>query len=321
MNRTAPFQERSDRGAWARRTTIPAELPKGIADIRPLPDAAFRDLWDSILVADQIKDQLLAQTVLNFTVRTKVARTILPLHGIILLVGPPGTGKTSLAKGVAARTAEALCARDGFWFLEVDPHALSSASLGRSQRAVTDLFRDTIAEYAAEGPTIILLDEVETLLVDRSKLSLEANPIDVHRATDAALVQLDYLAEQHPNLLFVATSNFPEAIDSAFVSRADLVLHVPVPDVAGCRQILTSTIEGLAVTFPEIERVLQSPRLEEVVHLCVGLDGRRIRKLVAAACTLDKQTAIDPNRLGIEDLLTAAKGVREEATQAARRMP
>ena len=69
-----------------------------------------------------------------------------------------------------------------------------------------------------------MLDEVETLAADRSKMSMEANPVDIHRATDAVLVQLDMLAEQNPQLLFVATSNFPQAVDSAFTSRCDLVL-------------------------------------------------------------------------------------------------
>ena len=45
-------------------------------------------------------------------------------------------------------------------------------------------------------------------------MSMEANPVDVHRATDAVLTQLDQLAAQHPQLLFLATSNFVGAIDA-----------------------------------------------------------------------------------------------------------
>jgi len=71
--------------------------------------------------------------------------------------------------------------------VEVDPHALTSSALGRSQQAVAKLFEQSIPELAMDGAAIVLLDEVETLAVDRHQLSLEANPIDVHRATAAAL--------------------------------------------------------------------------------------------------------------------------------------
>lgn len=59
--------------------------------------------------------------------------------------------------------------------------------MGRSQQAVAKLFEQSIPELAMDGAAIVLLDEVETLAVDRHQLSLEANPIDVHRATAAAL--------------------------------------------------------------------------------------------------------------------------------------
>src|SRR5207247_515514 len=167
-----------------------------------------------------------------------------PLHGVILLVGPPGTGKTSLARGLANSTAQSLSG--AFHFIEVEPHALASAALGGSQRAVRDLLQKTVAEYAAQGPLIVLLDEVETLAADRRRMSFEANPVDVHRATDAVLASLDHLAAKHPQLLFIATTNFPEAVDAAFVSRADLVEFIDKPDKAACRAILEDTLDALA---------------------------------------------------------------------------
>jgi pachytene checkpoint protein 2 len=301
--------------------TRPVALPTGLADARTLPDPEFLALWDSILIAPEIKDQLLSQAILNFTVRTKVPRATLPLHGVVLMVGVPGTGKTSLAKGLASRTAEVLGGRTGgtFRFVEVDPHALSSGSLGKTQRAVTELFSSTITEQAVLGPTIVLLDEVETILAERSKLSLEANPIDVHRATDAALVQLDHLAESHPNVLFVATSNFPQAIDAAFLSRADLVLTIPPPDVHGRLAILQHTITGMAVVFPPLRVLARSPELVKVARSSDGLDGRAMRKLVAAACTRDKETALDPGQLTVEALLAAARDALTNRDSSTRR--
>src|SRR5260370_15663459 len=150
-------------------------LPKGIHRIRDLPDPSLSALWDSIIVEEKIKSQLLSQSVLNFTLRGKVDRTVLPLHGVILLVGPAGTGKTSLARGAAHRTAQSFkCAR--FQLVEVEPHMLTSSAMGKTQRAVAELFSQSIMEVATRGPTIVLLDEVETLAADRAKMSMEANP-------------------------------------------------------------------------------------------------------------------------------------------------
>ncbi len=282
---------------------------KGILTYVELPQKDFGEQWEKIVVPRDVKDRVLSQAILEFTLRGKVSQTSVPLHGLILLVGSPGTGKTSLARGLANSTAQAMSG--SFHFVEVEPHALASAALGKSQQAVRDLLQKTIAEYAAMGPLIVLLDEVETLAADRRRLSLEANPVDVHRATDAVLASLDHLAAQHPQLLFIATTNFPEAVDAALVSRADLVEVIEKPDKVACRTILSDTLTALAERWPKIAQVVKQRQFETAVHECVGLDGREIRKAVVTACASSKELALDPNMLTIEDLLTSIRHTKK----------
>jgi SpoVK/Ycf46/Vps4 family AAA+-type ATPase len=290
------------------------ELPKGIQRIAELPQPDLLELWNSIVVDEGVKSRLLSQAIVNFTVRPKVSRTVLPLHGAILLVGAPGTGKTSLAKGLANELAR-LMKQVKFTLLQVDPHALGSSMMGKTQKAVSDLFGQTVAEAAMKGPIIVLLDEVETLAADRSKLSLEANPVDVHRATDAVLVQLDALAEAHPNILFIATSNFPQAVDAAFTSRCDLVLEVPLPNLQACEQILTDCLMGLGKTFGGIEQLPQAHGYAAVVKEVHGLDGRAIRKVVANALTSRREVALKPQQLSLDDIRSAAKLAKAARTK------
>lgn len=272
---------------------------KGILEHIKLPNKDFDALWEKIIVPDELKERLLSQAILEFTLRGKTDPVSIPLHGIMLLVGPPGTGKTSLARGLANRVAESFKGQS-FQFVAVEPHALASSGLGKSQQAVRDLLQSRIAEHADAGPLIVLLDEVETLSPDRKKMSMESNPIDVHRATDAVLASVDYLASKYPHLLFIATSNFTEAVDEAFLSRADLIEIIGLPTEPAIREIVTDTLQALAKASPSILSILKDPKFTSLIKACVGLDGRQIRKAILAACASKKEVALDTNLLAID---------------------
>ena len=290
-------------------------MTPGIALLANLPDPAFDQAWNAIKIAEPVRTRLVAQSVLALTVRSKVPFEIAPLHGLIVLAGPPGTGKTTLARGLAARVAAAL-PRQKVVFLQVDPHALASASLGKSQQAVTKLFGQTIPEAAHGGFAVVLLDEVETLAADRRRMSLEANPVDVHRATDAVLAGVDLLTLQHRNVLLVATTNYPQAVDPAFMSRADLVEMVPLPDADARAEIIRDTLAGLGEAWPGVRGLV--PQAATFAAASNGLDGRRLRKAIIAAAALDLDTAKDPGSLTGKQVLASIKAAHRSVGETGR---
>lgn len=284
-----------------------------IADQAKLPDSRFAAAWESIKIARDVQERLIAQALLALTIRQLIPFEIAPLHGLIVLSGPPGTGKTTLARGLANAVASALSPSTAT-FIQVDPHALTSSALGRSQKEVTKLFQQTIPELAIAGPVMVLLDEVETLIVDRHQLSLEANPVDVHRATDAALAGLDLLTRQHQNVLLIATTNFPKALDGALLSRADLIEHIGPPNKAAREEIIKDVLRHLAEHWPAIG--LMTNEVGKFVEESDGLDGRRLRKSFFAAIALSIETARDPNKLKPSDVVTALRTSRTYLKEA-----
>lgn len=274
----------------------------GVADARPLPDDSFEAAWSSIFLDGELKERLLRTAVAGIRLRAAVPFDALPLHGVLLLTGRPGVGKTTLARGLADRVARVVQGLGPWAFIEIDPHALASSALGRSQRSVEQLFGQLLEEQAQQGPLVVLLDEVETLLTDRASLSMDANPIDVHRAVDAALVGLDRLARRHPGVLVLATSNFADAIDTALSSRADMITRIPTPDCQGRCRILEHTIAAVGAAFPGALRLLEPEVLHRAAEVSDGLDGRRLRKAVAAACANEHG---DPEQVTAADLHTA----------------
>lgn len=132
---------------------------------------------------------------------------------------------------------------------------------------------------------------------------------------------LDRNARTDPHLLTIATSNFTTALDEAFRSRADVAIEVPLPDLGGVTAILQRTLTDFGQRYRKLGMLAQDEHLAQVARELVGLDGRRIRKVVTEGLAGRRDTVLDPDELRTLDLLAAARRLkgadREEAQRAA----
>ena len=284
-------------------------LPPGVLSMHVLPADHHDKDWDAIIVPKAVKERLLGQALLTLRHGRKLAQLAGLPHGLIVLAGPPGTGKTTLARGLAQVAALALAREGATTLVEINPHAFPSDMLGESQRNIMRLLQDTLPELAARRPhTVVLIDEVESFAVRRTSASFETNPVDVHRATDAVMLGIDEIARKLPAVLFVTTTNFIDAIDDAFLSRADLVMHFALPSVETIANILRHSLEELAVQWPALAALSEKqPEIRDIAALCAGWNGRQVRKLVLAALAQRLEVAKEPSLLAFEDLREAAR--------------
>jgi len=284
-----------------------ATLPPGVLAQHVLPADHHDKDWDAIIVPAGVKERLLSQALVTLKHGRKLSQLAGLPHGLIVLAGPPGTGKTTLARGLAQVAALALAREGATTLLEINPHAFPSDMLGESQRNIMRLLQDTIPEIAARRPhTVVLIDEVESFAVRRTTASFETNPVDVHRATDAVMLGIDEIARKLPSVLFVTTTNFIDAIDDAFLSRADLVMHFALPDTETIASILRHSLAELAVQFPALKKPAE-PQVLELARMCDGWNGRQVRKLILAAIAQRLEVAKDPSLLTYDDLREAAR--------------
>lgn len=288
--------------------TVPPGV-EGLAGIFELPDPAWEARWSRIVIPTDIKDRLLNYMIFSLRHRGSIDQVGMPIHGLVVLAGPAGTGKTTLAGGLADQAARVL--DDGpLLFVDIDPHVFPSQLLGESQRAVARLFERTLPDLASRGrPMVVLLDEVEALAVNRSRASLETNPVDVHRSTDAVLSGMDRVAREWPNVTFVATTNYPEGVDAAFMSRADLVEEIGVPNETAIAAIVTDTLREL--TGSDLDE--GDADLAALARDCAdqSLDARQVRKLVLRTIANDRSLALDPVKITPGDVRIYHDSTRE----------
>ena len=189
------------------------------------------DKWDSIAGYEETKKEI--QGVIRpYTDKREYDRLVkagmTPVKGL-LLFGPPGTGKTTLARVIANETKMKLIVVNASSFLNM--------YVGESEKNLVDVFK----KARAQAPCIICFDEIESFLMDRSKAerSYETSIVSTF------LTQMDGYVNLK-DVLVIATTNNPTLIDPAALrpGRFDKLIYVGVPDVAARAVMFEKYLKG-----------------------------------------------------------------------------
>jgi ATPase family associated with various cellular activities (AAA) len=197
-----------------------------------LPHSTLDGIWESLILAPGIKRHLLEYALSALLFSDKgVSPHIVSWNRLLLLHGPPGTGKTSLCRSLAHKLAIRMSHRfPSATLLEIHSHSLFSKWFSTSGKLINRLF-ELVREMVQDNPkslVCVLVDEVESLAGSRNALGGAGEPSDAMRAVNALLTSLDRL-RSFPNVLVLTTTNLTSSVDIAFVDRADLKQYIGLP--------------------------------------------------------------------------------------------
>ncbi len=212
----------------------------------------------------------------------------------VLLTGPPGTGKTMLAKAVANSTKAT--------FLGLVGAELAQKYIGEGGRMVRELF-----EMARQkAPAIIFIDEIDSIGSKRLDVSTSGDR-EVQRTLMQLLSEMDGF-ESLGDVKIIAATNRPELLDAALIrpGRFDRIIEIPLPDLESREKIFG--VHGISMPMSN------DVDLRALAKISEGFSGAEIKSVVVEAGI----SAISYGRKSANksDFLTAIKKVEDKRKEA-----
>jgi transitional endoplasmic reticulum ATPase len=250
------------------------------------PAITFQDVGGM----DKLKEEIRLKIIYPLTHPEMYRAYGKPIGGGILMYGPPGCGKTYLARATAGEIKAA--------FIAVGINDVLDMWIGQSERNLHELFE----QARRNKPCVLFFDEVDALGASRSDLRHHAG----RQLINQFLSELDGIKSVNDGVLILAATNAPWHLDSAFrrPGRFDRILFVPPPDAAARAAILRLQCRGKPVETIDFETLAKKAE---------NFSGADLKAIVDVAIEEKLRAALKegvPKPLTSRDLLSAAASVK-----------
>jgi SpoVK/Ycf46/Vps4 family AAA+-type ATPase len=250
------------------------------------PKVTFADVGGM----DRVKDEIRMKIIHPLTHPELYKAYGKAIGGGILMYGPPGCGKTHLARATAGEVKAK--------FIAVGINDVLNMWMGESERNLHEIFE----QARSNTPCVLFFDEVDALGASRTDLRHSAG----RQLVNQFLSELDGVGASNDGLLILAATNAPWHVDPAFrrPGRFDRILFVPPPDAPARASILRIMLSGKPVEAVDHEQIAKKTE---------GFSGADVKNMIDVAIEGKLREAMKrgvPEPLRTSDILGAAKSLR-----------